>query len=575
MSSDSDSDEDVFDRRNKASRRDPPRELEDASDVDEDDEDLDAILQPGRYKVKATTQPTSAATAAKQMSREELMGEIYGKKAPRGRKRKADSVPAPKTTVNSKRTGDEPSAIEPDSLDDEPSATVGSVLKRSRPTATSAKGKDVLPVDTSIVLSDSDEDDLELEHLHYDDAPMMNLNSFSEMSAYLPPAVVESLRLARESQAIASRLRQSDPLYDSPIRSTSTTSSSARPSSSPAAAVLLSLLCPLTSEVMKFRILKSQPFSLLLNEYIKKKKEPLNTYLRRHSMTEYLSDHKKLLEDDGGFVVKFDGMPVQPSQTPQDFGMLENETLQLALPPPPSSWMGDLEKEVGLRLSSRTLPTPQPASVQLDDEGAEEEEEEADADYVILRLRREGQEEKFRIDQDKQFQKLHDSYCQKKRLIPEKVKFIFDGLPLNMRSTPANEDMEDDDIVDVKVEPGAQLPAVAASTAAAATTTIATATATASKPQPPRPAPVATYVEDDDDDSAYVLLRVRRGTEEDKFRIKRSDPFKKLQEAYCKKKGLKMAEARFVFDGLPLKGNQTAEGQDMEDEDIIDVEDNK
>ncbi len=93
------------------------------------------------------------------------------------------------------------------------------------------------------------------------------------------------------------------------------------------------------------------------------------------------------------------------------------------------------------------------------------------------------------------------------------MKFIFDGLPLNMRSTPANEDMEDDDIVDVKVEPGAQLPAVAAATAAAS--------ASASKPQPPRPAPVATYVEDDDDDSAYVLLRVRRGTEEDKFRIKR------------------------------------------------------
>ena len=196
--------------------------------MDEDDEDLDAVLQPGRYKVRATTQPTGKATAAKQMSREELMGEIYGKKTPRGRKRKADSVPAPKTTVKSKRTGDEPSAIEhPDRLDDEPSASVGSVLKRSRPTATSAKGKEVLPVDStlhahapphtphtrvthrcawldlwwcvpaSIVLSDSDEDDLELEHFHYDDAPMMNLNSFSETSAYLPPAVVESLRLAR------------------------------------------------------------------------------------------------------------------------------------------------------------------------------------------------------------------------------------------------------------------------------------------------------------------------------------------------------------------------------------------
>jgi hypothetical protein len=90
-----------------------------------------------------------------------------------------------------------------------------------------------------------------------------------------------------------------------------------------------------------------------------------------------------------------------------------------------------------------------------------------------------------------------------------------------MRSTPANEDMEDDDIVDVKVEPGAQLPAVAAATAAATTTASASASASVSKPQPPRPAPVATYVEDDDDDSAYVLLRVRRGTEEDKFRIKR------------------------------------------------------
>jgi hypothetical protein len=128
-----------------------PLELKDASDVDEDDEDLDAVLQPGRYKVKATTQPTGKATAAKQMSREELMGEIYGKKTPRGRKRKADSVPAPKTTAKSKRTGDEPSAIEqPDRLDDEPSASVGSVLKRSRPTATSAKGKDVLPVDSTL-----------------------------------------------------------------------------------------------------------------------------------------------------------------------------------------------------------------------------------------------------------------------------------------------------------------------------------------------------------------------------------------------------------------------------------------
>jgi hypothetical protein len=205
----------------------------------------------------------------------------------------------------------------------------------------------------------------------------------------------------------------------------------------------------------------------------------------------------------------------------------------------------------------------------------EEEAEDEDGDYVILRLRRDGQEEKFRIDkvwplslaclrplvmlssaiklthqdtqQDKQFQKLHDSYCQKKRLIPAKylasrvvypsvcavpnavllchvastrVKFIFDGLPVNMQSTPEGEDMEDDDLVDVKVEPGAQLPAAAP---AAATTSSRSTSVPIPQPEP-EPAP---YV-DDDDDSEFVVLRVRRGTEEDKFRIRTVTPTDQL-----------------------------------------------
>jgi len=84
-------------------------------------------------------------------------------------------------------------------------------------------------------------------------------------------------------------------------------------------------------------------------------------------------------------------------------------------------------------------------------------EEKEEGNPVFLRLRRQDQEvDRFRIDKSSPFEKLYLFYCKKKGFQPDKVKFIFDGLPLNMRSTPDEEDMEDDDIIDVKVEPGAE-----------------------------------------------------------------------------------------------------------------------
>ncbi len=51
----------------------------------------------------------------------------------------------------------------------------------------------------------------------------------------------------------------------------------------------------------------------------------------------------------------------------------------------------------------------------------------------------------------------------------------------------------------------------------------------------------------------------------------KNDPFRKLQEAFCEKRGLSVASTKFLFDGLQLLPTQTPEDQDMEDEDIIDV----
>jgi len=127
------------------------------------------------------------------------------------------------------------------------------------------------------------------------------------------------------------------------------------PPASPSAAtsaVTVSMSCPLTDSKLTFKILKTQPFLLLLKQYINYREDQISAYFRRHSMTEYLHDKSKLLQAEGGFMVKFDGMPVLPSHTPQDFGMLENETIQLSLPPPPSLWLGELEN-AGIKITAR------------------------------------------------------------------------------------------------------------------------------------------------------------------------------------------------------------------------------
>lgn len=63
--------------------------------------------------------------------------------------------------------------------------------------------------------------------------------------------------------------------------------------------------------------------------------------------------------------------------------------------------------------------------------------------------------------------------------------------------------MEDDDLVDVEAQPSAELPPAARPAQSSST-----------------PAPRKPMVELDDEGD-YVILRVRRDSDEDKFRIKR------------------------------------------------------
>ncbi|NXR63102.1 SUMO3 protein, partial [Rhadina sibilatrix] len=55
------------------------------------------------------------------------------------------------------------------------------------------------------------------------------------------------------------------------------------------------------------------------------------------------------------------------------------------------------------------------------------------------------------------------------------------------------------------------------------------------------------------------------------FRIKRHTPLSKLMKAYCCRQGLLMRHIMFLFDGQPIKGNDTPAQLELEHEDTIEV----
>ncbi|MHA1682064.1 MAG: ubiquitin-like protein [Promethearchaeota archaeon] len=55
------------------------------------------------------------------------------------------------------------------------------------------------------------------------------------------------------------------------------------------------------------------------------------------------------------------------------------------------------------------------------------------------------------------------------------------------------------------------------------------------------------------------------------FKIKKTTSFKRLFEAYAKGSGLRPGSIRYSFDGDRLNKDDTPEGKDMENEDVIDA----
>jgi len=72
---------------------------------------------------------------------------------------------------------------------------------------------------------------------------------------------------------------------------------------------------------------------------------------------------------------------------------------------------------------------------------------------------------------------------------------------------------------------------------------------------------------------AQITLKVKMvqsDQEEIKFKVRKTPPFLKIFTAYADKMGLDVDKLRFVYDGVPLKKEETPKMREMDDEDQID-----
>ncbi len=55
------------------------------------------------------------------------------------------------------------------------------------------------------------------------------------------------------------------------------------------------------------------------------------------------------------------------------------------------------------------------------------------------------------------------------------------------------------------------------------------------------------------------------------FKVRMTTPLQKVIDAYCSRMSISEEAVRFLYDGVRVDGEGTAESHGMEDEDILDV----
>ncbi|TID28721.1 hypothetical protein CANINC_002348 [Pichia inconspicua] len=73
------------------------------------------------------------------------------------------------------------------------------------------------------------------------------------------------------------------------------------------------------------------------------------------------------------------------------------------------------------------------------------------------------------------------------------------------------------------------------------------------------------------EDGTHMNLKVTDGNSEVYFKIKKGTSLKRLMDAFCKRQGRPLSSLKFLYDGHRLEGDETPEGLDMEEGDVIEA----
>eukprot|EP00026_Physarum_polycephalum_P005410 Phypoly_transcript_05444.p1 GENE.Phypoly_transcript_05444~~Phypoly_transcript_05444.p1 ORF type:complete len:456 (+),score=76.14 Phypoly_transcript_05444:65-1432(+) len=205
---------------------------------------------------------------------------------------------------------------------------------------------------------------------------------------------------------------------------------------------------PNDQQPLKFRFLKTEAFTKLLNAYCKFKKF-----------------------DGSSAGIKWYGIALDPKQTPLHYEMSEEEKLYYYDKNGISEHYSNQTPSTTADHNASTMPhirdddsdavhapiTTCPSSSSttssstLTDASGTTPSDEVPQDVITLKLREGPNTQRFRIRITDPFKKLVIGYATKRNLDPSKITLLFDGLPLDADGTPKDTDMESDDIIDVKI----------------------------------------------------------------------------------------------------------------------------
>jgi len=165
---------------------------------------------------------------------------------------------------------------------------------------------------------------------------------------------------------------------------------------------------------------------------------------------------------------------------------------------------------------------------------------------------------KFRLLKTDGFEKLSQAFCSCNKYPPDSGVLKWYGITLDKKQTPIDFDMSGEERVDFVFNSEVQKTPAQHELAQELPKNV--------NPTPSVPNHNPAVAND------AIVLKLRRGENIQKFRIKKTDNVRKLIGGYCTRQKLDSSKVSLRFDGRPLSPSETPNENDMEDDDLIDVE---